>query len=181
MKIKDLPQLTKEGDWEVTFSLESLVKNITQFENGIDCTKPLQMNPDFQRGHVWSEEQQIKYIEALLINGAKNARTIYLNSPSWNNIGDFSDRYDDFVCVDGLQRYTAIKRFVNNEIKAYGYYLSEFEDNKIFRRKHFIRLNVNNLKSKKEVLKWYLEINTNGTPHTKEEIERVKNLLENEK
>ena len=43
-----------------------------------------------------------------------------------------------------------------------------------------MRLNINSLKSKKDVLKWYLHINDGGTPHTKEEIERVKKLYEKE-
>ena len=38
--------------------------------------------------------------------------------------------------------------------------------------------NVNNLKTKKEVLKWYLEMNTGGTVHTKDELNKVKGMLE---
>ena len=40
--------------------------------------------------------------------------------------------------------------------------------------------NVNNLKTKAEVLVWYIEFNTGGTVHTEEEINKVKMLLENE-
>ena len=36
---------------------------------------------------------------------------------------------------------------------------------------------VNDLKTKKEVLQWYIEMNTGGTPHSQEEILRVKNML----
>ena len=181
MKFADIKQETKEGNWECSYSLSRLVKNISDFEQGIDTLIPLQMNPDFQRGHVWSEEQQEKYIETLLRNGAKNARTIYLNCPSWNSVSDFSDKYNDFVCVDGLQRYTAIKKFVNDELKVFGYYFHEFEDWKIFSRKtSIIKLNINDLKTKKEVLQWYLEMNSNGTPHSKEEIDKVKAMLEEE-
>lgn len=39
-------------------------------------------------------------------------------------------------------------------------------------------LNVNNLKSEKEVLQWYVDMNVGGTPHTNEEIERVKQMIE---
>lgn len=38
-------------------------------------------------------------------------------------------------------------------------------------------LNVNNLKSEKEVLQWYIDMNAGGTPHTNEEIERVKQMI----
>lgn len=76
--------------------------------------------------------------------------------------------------MDGLQRITAYMRFYNNEIPAFGHYYKEFED----RPKNWIKLNVNNLKTRKEVLTWYLEMNTGGTPHSKEEIEKVQRLLE---
>lgn len=39
-------------------------------------------------------------------------------------------------------------------------------------------LNVNNLKSEKEVLQWYVDMNAGGTPHASEEIERVKKMIE---
>ena len=91
-------------------------------------------------------------------------------------MGDFRG---DFVCVDGLQRITAIQRFMNNEIKAFDTYYKDFED-KLPRDLDMI-VNVNNLKTRKEVLQWYIEMNNGGTPHTKEEINRVKILLETEK
>lgn len=41
-------------------------------------------------------------------------------------------------------------------------------------------LNINDLKTKKEVLQWYVEMNENGTPHTSQEIEKVKTMLKEE-
>jgi hypothetical protein len=90
-------------------------------------------------------------------------------------MGDFEG---EFVCVDGLQRITAIKRFIHNEIKAYGYFYKEFEGSP--RMMNDLRININNLKTRKEVLQWYLEFNFNGTIHTKEELDKVKKLLEQE-
>ena len=174
-KFKDIPQLIVCGEWECNFGMESLVNKIEQMER----EEGLQMNPDFQRGHVWTEEQQVLYIEAILQNGAKNARTIYLNNPNW--IRHYDREYTDFVCVDGLQRYTAIKRFIKNEIKAFGYYYDEYEDKSRLRTHCDLRLNVNELETRKEVLEWYLQINSGGTPHSNEEIERVKELLSKEK
>ena len=111
MKFSDIPQYINTGSWECNYSFEKLVKAIEGWSNGIDTDVKLEMNPDFQRGHCWTENQQISFIESVLKGGAKNARVIYLNNPNWKH----SDRtYKDFVCVDGLQRYTAIKRFINN-------------------------------------------------------------------
>lgn len=84
--------------------------------------------------------------------------------------------YDDFVCVDGLQRITAVTKFLKNEIKVFDSYYKDFED-KIPLSVDLI-FNVNDLKSEKEVLQWYVDMNAGGTPHAIEEIERVKKMIE---
>ena len=168
MKFTDIPQFTRSGNWECNFDIRGFVEQIEKWE----VEDGLQLNPDFQRGHVWTEEQQITFIEFIL-KGGTTARVVYLNHPGW--MGDFEG---EFVCVDGLQRITAVKRFIHNEIKAYGYFYKEFEGSP--RMMNNLRININNLKTRKEVLQWYLEFNSNGTIHTKEELDKVKKLLEQE-
>ena len=122
---------------------------------------------------MWNEEQQISFIEFLL-RGGKSAKVIYFNHPGW-----MDDWKGNMVCVDGLQRLTACMRFLNNEIPAFGCYYKEFEG--FMPLDIDLLFNVNNLKTKAEVLQWYLEYNTGGTVHTEEEINRVKMLLDKEK
>ena len=131
----------------------------------------LQMCPDFQRGHVWTEEQQIKYVEFIL-RGGKSGRDFYFN---WNQ--------DAYVCVDGLQRTTALQRFVNGEIKVFGQYFEEFGFNKMIAGgkplpEYAVNIYQNNLSSMKEVMEWYVDMNSGGTPHTNEEIERVNRMID---
>lgn len=38
---------------------------------------------------------------------------------------------------------------------------------------------INGLTIKKDELRWYIELNEGGTPHTEEEINRVKGMLNN--
>lgn len=174
LKFKDIPQFTSDGTYKVNYPLPSLVKFIDEEVEEMG----LQLNPEFQRGHVWTEEQQIAWLEYHL-KGGKSGNTIYLNNPMWHSVKDPSkDVYTDYVCVDGLQRLTAAKRFVNNEIKVFGSYYKDFEDS-IRVLPHTIILNVNDLKTEREVLQWYIDMNSGGTPHSKEEIERVKNLIHN--
>ena len=168
MKFRDISQLTSDGNYQVNMSLEYITGWIN--ENVQDLG--LQLNPDFQRGHVWTEEQQIKYMEYLL-KGGKSARVIYFNHPNW-----MMSWKGEFVCVDGLQRLTTCMKFMNDELKVFGYYYSDFED----KLRHIdLLINVNNLKTRKEVLQWYIEFNTGGTVHTDEEINKVKRLLDEEK
>jgi len=136
----------------------------------------LQLNPDFQRGHVWTQAQQIAYIEYVL-RGGQSGLVLYFNKPDWQ--ARRTTEYNDFVIVDGLQRLTAILRFVQDEIPAYGHLYSQFEGP--LRLFHDVRINVNCLQTRAEVLQWYLEMNAGGTPHTAEEIERVRALLAAEK
>lgn len=131
----------------------------------------LEMNPDFQRGHIWTEDQQSKYIEFML-RGGKTGRDFYFN---WNQVTN------EYVCVDGLQRTTALQKFVHNELKVFGQYFDEFEFPKrkieYATSKYGCYVYQNNLKTKKEVLQWYVDMNAGSTPHTNGEIERVKKMI----
>jgi len=172
MKFKDIPQFTSEGNYQVNQPLRTIDRFIKEEIEDLN----LQLNPDFQRGHVWNENQQIAFIEYLL-RGGKAGRDIYFNNP--NQRRTRNNNYTDYVCVDGLQRLTASLRFLNNEIKAFETYYKDFED----RLSVDINLiiHVNDLQTKAEVLKWYIEMNEGGTPHTEDEIERIKKMLEEEK
>lgn len=173
MHFRDIPQFIHEGDYRADTNFEHLDSWIAEFEEEDN----LQLNPDFQRGHVWTEEQQIKFIEFIL-QGGRSGRDIYLNNPDWS-IPNTETNYHDFVCVDGLQRITAIRRFLRDEIKVFGQYYSEFEGNTDVVH-HNIRVHINTLKTKKEVLTWYVQMNAGGTPHSDEEIARVEALIAKE-
>lgn len=166
MKFSDIVPYTQDGNYRVHHSLRYLKDTIDRYVD-----EGLVLNPDFQRGYVWTEEQQIKFVEHLLKGGKTNP--IYLNQKGW-----MKDFKGEFVCVDGLQRITACMMFLNNEIPVFGHLLNKFED-KISTSIH-MEFVVNNLPTKADVLKWYIELNSGGTAHTKEEINRVKGLLENE-
>lgn len=173
-RFKDIPQFTSSGSYQVNYPLTSLVKYIEEEVSEME----LQLNPEFQRGHVWTEEQQIAWLEYHL-RGGKSGNTIYLNNPFWNSVRKAKQgEYSDYVCVDGLQRITAAQRFVHNEIKVFGSYFDEYEDKLRLVNDNTLILNVNDLKSEKEVLQWYIDMNAGGTPHTSEEIKRVKQMIE---
>ena len=172
MRWDEIPQFTSCRNYGVDCSL------FRYFCEYIDreIAEGLVLNPDFQRGHVWTEEQQTAYIEYLLMGGM-SGRTIYLNakdaeSPSPEN--------QDYVCVDGLQRITAIRGFYHDEIPAFGHRYSQFEG-PLNLTKFTMRIVVNDLQTREEVLQWYLELNTTGVPHSKEELDRVKALLNRER
>ncbi len=178
-KFKDIPQRIGPGNYSVDMSFDYLVSQLTRWESHTledDGQPPLQMNPDFQRGHVWSQEQQVAYIEFLL-TGGQSGRDLYFNCPSWQ-LPVPEGAYNDFVCVDGLQRFSAIKAFIHDELMVFGSFFSEFEDS--IRLSNTVRIHINDLKTKKEVLLWYLQMNAGGTPHSPAEINRIKEMYEKE-
>lgn len=164
---QEIPQFIQDGEWECDFSFPEFLKfmneNIEELQLNVD--------PDFQRPHVWTEEQQIAWLEFFLMGG-RTGRTFYLNHPGWR-----TNYKGEFLLVDGKQRYQALKKFVNNEIKVFGVYYKDYEDRPDILR-HSVKVNVNTLSSRSKVLKWYLGFNGGGTPHTKKELDRVKELLE---
>ena len=144
----------------------------TYIEDWIE-KEEVDMNPDFQRDYVWNQPQKEQYVEWILRNG-NSGKDIYFNHPGW-----FRDWDGDMVIVDGKQRIEAVIGFLHDKVKAYGYYNSEYEDN--FRIMHCgFSVHVADLKTRKEVLQWYLDMNTGGTVHTNEEVEKVKELLKSE-
>ena len=170
MKFREITQLTRDGTYRINVSLGYLKTQLRDYEEeyGLD------LDVDFQRAHVWTDEQRTAFVEHLL-RGGIGSNTIRFNCTGWRGQ---SDGMGPMVCVDGKQRLTACTMFLDNAIPAFETYFSDYEDKPdilcglIFR--------INDLPTRADVLRWYLEINMGGTLHTQEEIRKVKRLLEQE-
>jgi len=127
------------------------------------------LDPVFQRGHIWTQKQQIAYVEFIL-QGGKSGKDIYFNCPNWDaGEGDMS-------LVDGKQRLTAVLAFLDNEIKVFDCYLNEFEDSMSIMT--CFNFHINSLDDK-EVLEWYISLNS-GVAHTNAELNRVRDMIKKE-
>lgn len=161
--------------FDVGFSfIEAWIKGEgNQQKHGID------LNPDFQRGHVWSETQQVAYIENVFRNIVdRSGLTIRFNCPKWQcEHAKDSDLLDQIVCLDGLQRLSAIRRFMAREIKAFGLTRDNFPKN-FFSTKYTMVFQMYEFQYRQDLLKFYLDINAGGIAHTEEELMRVRNLLQ---
>ena len=106
--------------------------------------------------------------------------TLFWNDPAYMGGSDHGSAKDmGLVLVDGLQRITAVRRFMNNEIPAFGGYCRDYKDRPDRMSTGFLMV-VNRLETRAEVLRWYLELNTEGVVHSDEEIRRVRQLLRKE-
>ena len=165
-----IPQFTRSSSYGVDVSWTYL---LSHYEDHVQ-NYGLEINPDFQRGHVWDATKQIKFVEFVL-RGGRSAKQLQFNCVGWQH----SDDLGEYVLVDGLQRLTAAIRFMKNEIPAFGYKFKEFSGNLRIHSPSF-RWNVNDLDTRAEVLTWYLELNSGGVVHTDDELDRVRTLLEAE-
>ena len=163
--IKTFPRCTHR----VNLGWEVLQDTLTRYDDkSVKGWLGLDMNPDFQRGHVWTRQQQIEYVEYRLMDGP-SGKDIYFNHPNWR-----SNFKGQMVLVDGLQRITAALLFMENSLPAFGLYRKEYEG-RLPAHVEFI-LHVAELQTTAEIYQWYIDFNAGGTPHTKEEIEKVKRL-----
>lgn len=136
------------------------------------------LDPDYQRGHVWNESQKRKYMGFILQGG--EGLPIVINLP--NGWGGESE------VIDGKQRITAICEWLTNAVSAeladgsevwYRDFTDEVDlrllNNTLRIRFGFVQLD------RAGVLDYYLRLNNGGTVHSDEEIEKVRKLLREQK
>jgi len=168
MRYADIPQLTNCGYYAVDVALDDLERQIDRYVGDY----ALDLQPDFQRAHVWGEERQEKFVQFLL-RGGHSSRDIYFNCPGWGRgvIGNF-------VIVDGKQRLEACLKFLRGELRVFGYLRREFTDR--LSMMNTLKFHVNDLPTREAVLRWYLDLNEGGIAHTDRELDHVRDLLAQE-
>lgn len=136
------------------------------------------MNPDYQRGNVWTKEQEEKLIDSIFKQ--INIGSFIFAEREWNNGCDvIGDMYE---IVDGKQRLTAILHFIEGKIKYNGMYYHEmhnynrsfFEDTQIMVGEISFRNGYN----KKEVLENFIRLNECGSTMNNDIIKNAKELME---
>lgn len=162
--LADIPRFP-QAHYSVHVDLDSLADALDRYVNDLG----LDMNPDFQRGHVWSEHQASRYVEFIL-QGGESGRTIIFNHPGW-----MSSYEGDFVLVDGLQRLTALRGFLEDRVPVFGKHLSDYKGG-LRGANSTLLFSISKLKTRAEVLDWYLALNSGGTPHNEAELRRVREL-----
>lgn len=168
-RFRDIPQFTRDSNYHVDIAWDYMF-NEDGWLNDMIATANLDIDPEFQRGHVWNETQQIRYCEFIL-RGGKSSRELYFNCPNWPHPDDGA-----LVLVDGKQRMEAVRRFMGNEILVFGYRREEYTDRLDMLKARF-SVNINNLETDAEVYQWYLDLNGGGVVHTEEELDKVRKML----
>ena len=131
----------------------------------------LDLDPDFQRLHVWTDAQRTAYLEYVL-RGGEVGRNLTIACSDWHTTPT-----PDYVLVDGKQRLETVRKFLRDEIPAFGHLYSQFTGSLRFTQARF-KWRVVECKTRQDILRLYLNINAGGTPHTAEEIAKARALLQ---
>lgn len=146
-----------------------------------EIAQGLDLDPDYQRAHVWTDEQRRMYLEHV-IQGGETGRTLIAVTTKWN-------RYPtpNYSLLDGKQRLETVRMFMRNEIAIFGGLNGRsegwrFEDIEgptgVDQR---FTWHVVEVSTRADVLRLYLKINAGGTPHTSQELDKVRAMLSQEK
>lgn len=158
----------------VTF--EGLDYHVTELDRCVEQYR-LDLDPDYQRGHIWTLQQQQRFVGHILEGG--RTQRLLINSEN-----RYSEPFE-FTILDGKQRLTSLLMWIHGEIAA------EFSDGVIcwrdkisaesawVMRRITVPFGLTYLK-RPELLKLYIRLNRGGTVHTEDEISHVRALLESE-
>jgi len=134
----------------------------------------IDMNPSYQRGFVWNQEQKELLIESIFQN-IDIGRFVFVDLPYEEN-ADYS-----LEILDGKQRLSTIIDFIEDKIQFKGhYYFSDlsFSDQRKFKR---IKVNISNVDKKdlsdKEIIKYFVKFNSTGTPIDQNFLKELKDSL----
>ena len=146
------------------------------------------IDPDFQRGHVWNDAQRVAYVEHVLCGGETGKNLLVAHT---GRLSHYKTRPDgtvylpDYVLVDGKQRLDAVRRFMRDEFTVFagvageadGYRWSPLGRWRTRRVGLAFKWRLVVCKNRNEILCLYVMFNAGGTAHSHEEIERVRAMM----
>lgn len=174
-ELSKLIQPLSTAEYEVDVHWHHIEKSLADYGRDYGM---LDLAPDFQRGHVWTADQQRHFVENVLRGVVStDGMVIKFNCPNWHHGKFVSNLPDGLQIMDGLQRLTAVKKFLAGEVKPFGLSLDDLNGSSFSPNRYRFRVAVHCFTQRSDLLKHYLTLNTGGTPHSQDEISRVNALL----
>lgn len=161
--------------WACDYNFASIERGLEGFSDG----HGLDLEPDFQRGHVWTKEQQTRFIEGVFRGTVPSSLLcITFNSAYWES-QEPCELPREIQILDGLQRLTAVRAYVRGEIQPFEVTKEDMDANGFHANRvaYRLRFQVLTFRARKELLQYYLDMNAGGVVHSDSEIERVRGLL----
>lgn len=144
-----------------------------------DRRRELNMDPDYQRGHVWTRDQQVAFVGYFLSGGP--VPNIWIQRYDSARTGGRQYHELAIEVLDGKQRLTALQAWMDGKIPArlvngdviWSADLSTVD----WRFCRGIKINYVDL-TRAEQLNLYVNLNAGGTPHSPDEIARVEAMIQ---
>ena len=130
------------------------------------------LNPDYQRGYVWTLEDDEALIDSIF-NNIDIGKFVWVKLP-YSKDGFWSE------ILDGKQRMRAIASFYENRFSYNGLYFNDLSHHEKyhFKNYHISYAELNNI-SMEQKLRYFLTLNRTGKVMDNEHLSKVQQMLEN--
>ncbi len=167
-KIEQLNTLQEDEDIRFSYSqrhLESLF--YLQYRDvGLD------LNPDYQRGNVWTQEQKVDLIDSIFRNIDIGKFTIIKR--------EYRENFDFlYEVLDGKQRIIAVSEFFEGRFTYMGRRYQDLHphDQHHFKNYAISYAEINPLNDEQKY-RYFLKLNTTGVAHDEEHLGKVRKMWE---
>jgi hypothetical protein len=163
---KEIKEIFKEDECGLRF-MSSGIDSL--FDYYYRCN--LDMEPDYQRGHIWTLEDKVALIDSVF-NDIEIGKFVFIFT-GYN-------KDSNYEILDGKQRLTALIEFYEGRFKYKGktYYELNRRDQAMFLRFHISYARTDEPISNEMKYRYFLRLNTRGKEQDPKHIEYVKSLLE---
>jgi hypothetical protein len=169
--IQEMDEITENDDVRFNFQQRHLESLLSTYYSGLSG---LDLNPEYQRGNVWTDAQKIALIDSIFKN-VDIGKFAVIRRP-------FSTDREVYEMLDGKQRFNAVREFYESRFKYKGKYFHELCPRD---RGHFRDYSISYAETEpltpEQKYRYFLKLNTTGTPVDPKHLKKVKELWEDVK
>lgn len=175
-EIEEMKRYEEDEDIFFQYMQRDMISLIAMMSSqyGID------LEPEYQRGNVWTHEQKVALVDSIFKN-VDIGKFAVIKRP-WGNNPNTPATPLLYEMLDGKQRLTAIWEFYCGRFKYQGKYFYELHPRDQSHFKHYtISYAETNPMTKEQKYRYFLKLNTTGTPVDPEHLQKVRRLWLEEK
>lgn len=158
--------LIKNEDLRLSYSqrdLSGLLGNMYSF--GTD------MNPSYQRGYVWNQDDKQLLIDSIFKN-MDIGKFVFVHLP-------FKSQSPSYEILDGKQRLNAISEFYLNKLSYCGYFYNDMSKREQYHFQHYM-ISYDELDnvSEQQKIRYFLTLNRAGKVMDEKHLSKIEKMLE---